>query len=139
MEQTENMHIVLAIIFNPETDKILIARRENDPLVAHLTWCFPGARIDTGHDMHITLGEQIKQRTGIDIEPKGTIYARTPKENKHLTLTYLYCEYIRGREQPAEPFKELKWIKPTEVRSYFTTSLDPHIAEFLQTIEESWK
>ena len=45
MEKTTFENILLAIIYDPKTNKILIGRRENDPHIKQLTWGFPGGRL----------------------------------------------------------------------------------------------
>jgi len=33
-----------------------------------------------------------------------------------------------------EKFKEIKWVKPTGVEKYFTPSVDPVVASFLEAL-----
>ena len=54
---------VLGIIFDIKTKKILIGRRENDPNLKNLTWCFPGGRPDYGEGLEEGLIRQIKIKT----------------------------------------------------------------------------
>ena len=55
--------IVLGIIFNPKTKKILIGRRENDPHVPKLKWTPPGGRVSHGEDIEISLKIKIREQT----------------------------------------------------------------------------
>src|SRR3989338_6183109 len=49
---------VLAIIYNRKTKKILIGRRQNDPYLKKLTWCFPGGMPGYGEDLEFYLKEK---------------------------------------------------------------------------------
>lgn len=128
----------LAIIH--KDGKILIGRREDDPYIKELTWCFPGGRPTYDKPLEESLKEEIKKKTNLDIKVKKLIFARTyPEKREFLSLYYLceyyLCEPVEGIEKPGEKFKELKWVKPTEVTKYFTTSIDPFILEFLKKLE----
>jgi len=128
----------LAIIY--KDGKILIGRREDDPYIKELTWCFPGGRPSYSKPLEEALKEEVKKKTNLDIKIKKLIFARTyPEKKEFMSLYYLckfyLCEPIESVEKPREKFKELKWVKPTEVTKYFTTSIDPFILEFLKKLE----
>ncbi len=128
----------LAIIY--KDGKILIGRIGKDPHIKELTWRFPGGRPRYDKPLEKSLKEEVKKKTNIDVKVKKLIFARIyPEKKEFLSLYYLcefyLCEPIGGIEKPGEKFKELKWIKPTEVTKYFTTSIDPFILEFLKKLE----
>lgn len=127
---------VLGIVYDSKTKKILIGRVENDPYVKELTWCFPGGRPSYEHDLEFSLKQQIKIKTNLEVDVKKIIFTRIYQEKKEFLLIYYYCEVISEEEKPGEKFKELKWVKPTEVKNYFTTSLHPKVFEFLKSLEE---
>lgn len=126
---------VLGIIYNPKTKQILIARRENDPYVKDLTWCFPGGRPAYANDLELYLKNKIKDKTGMEVEVKKNVFARTyPEERKFLSL-YYYCEVTGGKEKTSEKLIELKWVKPSAAKEHFTTSLHPELFEYLKTLD----
>ncbi len=127
---------VLAIVYNKKTRMILIGRRENDPYIKELTWCFPGGRAGYDKDLEEYLKVEVKKKTGIEIDVKGVIFTRTFPEDRHFLLIYYYAEYTCGKEKPAEGFVELKWIRPMEVKKYFTTSIHPKLFKFLKKLED---
>ena len=45
---------LLAIVYNPKTRKFLIGRREKDPYIEKLSWCFPGGRPGYKKDLEAT-------------------------------------------------------------------------------------
>lgn len=127
---------VLGIVHNPETGKILIGRRENDPLVKELKWSFPGGRPAYENDLEEYLKLEIKKKTGLDVEVGSIILARIPPENKEFLLIYYRCGIIGGKEKAGEKFVELKWITPIEAQKYFTTSLHPKLLKYLKSMSK---
>jgi len=120
--------------------KILIGRRDKDPHIKELTWCFPGGRPSYKHSLARYLREEVKKKTNLDIEVVGLIHARSVLEKPEFLSLYFICDVIRTgkkqKEKPGEKFLELKWIKPTDVKKYFTTSIDPMIMQFLTDLEK---
>ncbi|MEM3091503.1 MAG: NUDIX domain-containing protein [Candidatus Pacearchaeota archaeon] len=123
--------ILIAIIFDPKTKKILIGRREKDPDIPQLTWHFPEGRLNQKEDMDKILKSRIKQKTGLDIENLGAIFSKIYPEKKDLVGIYFLCEAVGGKERAGNDFKELKWVRPKELERYFTTSFHPMLKEYL--------
>lgn len=128
--------IVLGIVFNPSTRKILIGRRENDPHIKELTWCFPGGRVEVDEDVNQTLKREIKLKTGCEVKNLGSIFSRVAPENKEFFQVYFLCEVLKGEEKPADDLVELKWVDPSEVESYFITSLHRKLKSYLMNIQK---
>lgn len=125
---------VLGIIYNPETKKILIGRRENDPYIKELGWCFPGGRPAYEKDLDEYLQHEIKIKTGLDVNVTQIIFAKTYPEKREFLSIYYLCSVKSGEEKAGEDFKEIKWVNPAEVKKYFTTSLHPKLFEFLKKL-----
>ena len=126
---------LLAIIHNPKKNLILIGRREKDPYIPELSWCFPGGRPGYAEDLEHYLKHEVKKKTGLDIKPRELIFAKTYPEHRQMLSLYYHCDIIGGEEKAGEKHVENKWVKPTEVKKYFTTSLHQKIYEFLQKLE----
>lgn len=127
---------VLGILYNPKEKLILIGRRENDPHIEDLTWCFPGGRPSYQNEIEDCLKDQIKIKTGLDIKNEKIIFAKTYPENREFMSIYYYCEVsdFSQKAVAGEKFVELKWVKPDEVNEYFTTSIHPKILDFLRKL-----
>jgi ADP-ribose pyrophosphatase YjhB (NUDIX family) len=125
---------VLGIIYNSQTKQILIGKRESDPFIKELSWCFPGGRPAYENDLEFYLKNEIKIKTNLDINVKKVIFAKTYPEKREFLSIYFYCEAINGEEKAGEKFVELKWIKPDEVQKYFTTSLHQELLDYLKTL-----
>lgn len=113
---------------------ILIGRRENDPHIPALTWCFPGGRPAYEDDLEEYLKIEIKKKTGLDAEIDQIIFAKTYPENRHFLSIYYLCHAQSGSEKPSEKFLELNWVKADNLNDYFTTSLHPKLLEYLKKL-----
>ena len=51
---------VLGIVYDPETRKILIGRRENDPYLKKLSWTFLGGRPVYDNDLDYYLKQEVE-------------------------------------------------------------------------------
>lgn len=128
---------VLGIVYNPKTRKILIGLRKNDPYIKELSWCFPGGRqaYQKNKELEDYLKYEIKIKTGLDVDVKNVVFAKTYPEKREFLSIYYYCEMGGGKENAGQKFSEIKWIKPSEVKKYFTTSLHPELFKYLKTLE----
>lgn len=124
----------LGIVY--KNGKIIIGKRVPDPYVKELTWTFPSGRPTYDKSLEESLKDEIEKKTGLEVEVKKLIFARIPKEKREFICLYYYCEPVSGKAKAGEKFKELKWVKPTEVTKYFTTSVDPFILNFLKKLEK---
>jgi len=127
--------IVLGIIFDPARRKILIGKRENDPDIPKLTWCFPGGKLLYGQDIDKTLKKAVKVKTGYEVKNLGTIFSKTYPEKKDLMAVYFLCEVFKGKEKAGGNFLELKWVKPGEIEKHFTTSFHPRLKEYIMNLK----
>jgi len=123
---------ILGIVQKDE--KILIGRREQDPYVKELSWTFPGGRPAYDDDLEYYLKHEIKIKTGLDVDVKRIVFAKTYPEKREFLSIYYYCQVIGGKEKAGEKFKEIKWVKPAELKKYFTTSLHPALMDFLKQL-----
>jgi len=126
--------IVLGIVFNPETKKILIGRRENDSYIKELGWCFPGGDVNVGDEPEETLKNEIKNKTGLEVENLGAVFSKVYPEKKDFLAIYYLCEVIGGEEKAGDKFKEIKWVNPEELEKYFTTSFHPKLKEYIMNL-----
>ena len=125
---------VLGVIYNPKTKEILIGKRENDPYIKELTWCFPGGRPDYKEDIENYLKLEVKKKTGLNVESLGVVFAKTYPEKREFLSIYYLCEAVGGIEKAGEQFVEIKWVNPGEIEKYFTTSFHPKLKEYILSL-----
>lgn len=126
---------LLGIVYDTKVKQILIGRRENDAYFENLSWCFPGGTPYYENELEVYLKDQIKRKTALNVEIKKVVFAKTYPEKREFLSIYYHCEPISGEARAGEKFVEIKWINPTEVQDYFTTSLHPKLLEYLRTVE----
>ena len=134
-ESSDFMVVLLGIIFDPKTKKILIGKKENDPYIPELSLVFPGGRAKSDEELEETLKREIKEETNLDIESLGSVFARIPSEKKDLLLIYYLCEITDGEEKAGNSLKELKWVNPEELEKHFTTSFHPILKEYIMNLK----
>jgi len=129
---------LLGIIYDSSTKTILIGKRVNDPNLKELSWVFPGGRPDYKNDLEDSLINEIKENTGLDVVIKGVIFSKTYPEIREFLSIYYLCEITTSSAEAVAQgnLKELKWVKPSEVTNYFTTSVHPKVLEYLKNLEK---
>lgn len=125
----------LGIVYDPKAKMILIGKREKDTYIRQLSWSFPGGRPAYEKDLEDYLKLEIKKKTNLDAEVKKVIFAKSYPEKREFLSIYYLCEAAGGEEKAGEKFAEVKWVKPTDVKDYFTTSLHPFLLEYLKSLE----
>jgi ADP-ribose pyrophosphatase YjhB (NUDIX family) len=135
MEKDQFEVVLLGIIYNPKEKKILIGRRESDPEIKELTWCFPGGSASTKGELEEVLKKKIKEKTGLKVESLGNVFAKIYPEKRELMAIYYLCEVISGKEKAKDDFKELKWVSPSDLEKHFTTSFHPHLKEYIMNLK----
>ncbi len=124
--------IVLGIIFDTKTKKILIGKRKDNKDINGLSWAFPGGRPEHGEELEEAIKREVKEETNIDVESMGVIFAKTYPEKRDLLAIYFLCGIVGGKENANEDFSEVKWVSPKELKKYFTTSFHPKLQEYLE-------
>ena len=135
-KSTDPFHVLLVgIIFDPKERKILIARKDSDPELKGLTWFFPGTELRYKEDISKTLKRRIKEKTGFEIKNRGTIFSKVYPERKDYLAIHFLCEVFKGKAKPWKFYKEMKWVKPTELENHFTTSFHPRLKEYIMNLK----
>jgi len=135
MEENNFEIVLLGVIFDPATRKILIGRRENDPHAPNLKWCFPAGRLKHGGSVDKVLKQKIKLKTGYDVKNLGTIFVNTSPEKPNLFLIYFLCEVFKGEEQAGDDLVEVKWISPDELEDYRKRPLNTRLKEYIMSLK----
>ena len=127
--------VLLGVIYNPKTKKILIGKRENDPQLKELTWCFPGGRPNFEEEIQESLKNKIKLKTGYSISNLGAIFSKTYPEKRDLLAIYYLCEVLEGTEKAGDDLVELKWVSPEKLEEHFTTSFHSDLKEYIMNLK----
>lgn len=116
--------------------EVLIARRrKTNEYIPRLTWCFPYAMLSENESPRAKVIELFEKETGIKVKIKKFLFTAVPSENYKVTDYYYWVEYVAGSLKSGENFSELKWVKPSELPKYFTTTIEYKVMEFLKQFE----
>ena len=120
--------IVLGVIIDRKENKVLIGRRREDKDFPELKWAFPGGRLKIGEAVVDATRRKIREETALEVVNVEVRFVRIPPEKRDLIVIYASCDFAGGKQKPRGDFSETKWVKPTDIEKYFTTSIHPDLA-----------
>jgi ADP-ribose pyrophosphatase YjhB (NUDIX family) len=124
----------LAIVYKEQ--KILIGKRVLDPYIKNLGWGFPGGRPVYHKPLEDSLRNEVRKKTGIEIQVLGLYHARLFPRKPGFLLLYYVATPIGGELRAGEKFAEVKWVNSRSAEDYFTTPIDEVIRNLLRTLDE---
>lgn len=134
----EKNFINLGIIINEKKEVLMIRRRKKevgkDGTI--LEWAFPGGKQRLNETREECVRREILAETGYDVVPVKQIALRFHAQFFPVMIVYHLCRLSSPKPiaEPQEPHEvaEIRWVKPAEIRSFITTSLDPDVARELR-------
>lgn len=134
-EEVENF-INLGIVLNDKGEVLMIkrAKPENGKDDSVLVWAFPAGKQCLNETREECVKREVLAETGYDIESMRqidlTFHPQLP-----VMIVYHMCRLLSPKQikepQEAHEVAEIKWVKPSEIRSLITTSLNPKVAKEL--------
>ena len=93
-----------------ENDKILLVKRAFDPFKGE--WAVPGGRIEDDEDAIACLKREMKEETGLDVEPtKFTGLYSDPKRDPRKVIAAAYLvKRVGGEVKAGDDAAEAKWF-----------------------------
>jgi ADP-ribose pyrophosphatase YjhB (NUDIX family) len=130
----------LGIIVNNKREVLVGQRKKKDKHVENLTWVFPGGKLES-LDFEQNLIKEIKDETNLNVNVNTLVTCRKHPDsgfyNVQIIALYFYCtSKDQQKEKPGGDLSKLKWVKPTKVFKYFTTSTCDEVTKFLTTIQK---
>ncbi|MEK7673987.1 MAG: NUDIX hydrolase [Patescibacteria group bacterium] len=135
IEEYKNF-VNLGIVRNKNGEVLIIKRKviEKGSDGARLTWAFPGGK-QKNENREECVEREILSETGYKVKVSRQISLRVHPQFTKI-LCYFLCELINENkiQEPEEPdeIEEAKWVKPEDLKNYFTTNLDPNVAKELK-------
>jgi 8-oxo-dGTP diphosphatase len=129
----ERMHIAVGIIFNPEKDKVLIARRPDNVHQGGL-WEFPGGKCQDGEDVVRALKRELFEELNLVIDSYHSLLCINhdyPEQQVKLDVWSVFDWHgeVHGKEGQA-----IEWVAISQLsrRSFPQANVD--IIEALQSM-----
>lgn len=123
-----------------EQGRVLLVRRGHEPLKGH--WSLPGGVLEVGESLHAGLVREVKEETGLTVEPIELIELldRIHREGKRVRYHYVIADYLcrvaGGSLQAASDADEVRWVERSQWNSHSALVLDPVT---VRVIENGWQ
>jgi 8-oxo-dGTP diphosphatase len=120
--------------------RVLLVRRGTEPLRGH--WSLPGGLIEVGEALTDGLIREVREETGLIVEPVGLIELidRIHREGDRVRYHYVIADYlctvVGGELGAASDADEVRWVERAEWNSHSALKLEP-IA--VRVIEAGWQ
>lgn len=130
----KEVQIVLGVV-QDKNGRVLIVKRRSKELgigSAVLEWVFPGGKVKEGETTKKALAREILEESGCKVKVTDLISSR-PHPEFPVEVQYYLCELDeKGGEVSDANIDGHAWVTPRELQYYFTTNLDPNVAELLK-------
>jgi mutator protein MutT len=132
----ENYLVVLGIVKNKKGEVLIIKRRnlEKSDYNTYLSWAFPGGKQRKDESREETVEREILEETGYSVKAIEQIDLWFHPEFRKI-ICYFLCELLEENQtqkpKEEEEIEEIKWVKPEELKNYFTSKLNPKVAKLL--------
>lgn len=135
--ETNKTEVVAGVIV--ENGKVLIVQRQKIELGDNQTllhWVFPGGRVEADETDEEALLREVSEETGRSVEIKALINKRRHPEFP-VVISYYFCVPLDQSMVgiSTEEIRETRWVNIDELPQYFTSSLNPAVATFLETLK----
>jgi 8-oxo-dGTP diphosphatase len=108
-------------------DRVLLILRGTEPLKGE--WSIPGGLLELGEDLISAVRRELKEETGLDVEPVETLLAfdRILHEGERVKYHYVIIDYLcrrkRGRLRPASDVVDARWVRRQDLPRYHLTEM----------------
>lgn len=106
-------------------DRVLLIRRGGEPLKGE--WSIPGGLLEVGEELSAAARRELKEETGLDIEPVeiievfDRIFRRSRRVRYHFVIVDYVCRLKGGRLRPASDVLEACWVRREDLGKYHLT------------------
>ncbi len=115
---------------------VLIVQRKNKEKSKDgsvLSWVFPGGAVEN-ETKREAVKREVLEETGCKIKVEQLISSRHHPQFP-VKIFYYSCRLVEEEAEPdTKEIEQIKWVKPEELTSYFTTDLDDGVAKYFDII-----
>ena len=106
-------------------NRALLIRRGSEPLKGE--WSIPGGLIEVGESLSGAVRRELKEETGLDIEPLeiidvfDRIFRRGRRVRYHFVIVDYVCKLKDGRLRPASDVIAAHWVRREDLGKFHLT------------------
>jgi 8-oxo-dGTP diphosphatase len=121
-------------------NRVLLVQRGTEPLKGQ--WSIPGGLIDVGETLRGAVIREIKEETGLDVEPielvelLDRIHRADGRVSYHYVIADYLCRVAGGTLGAASDAAAVRWVERAEWNSHSALRIDPITA---RVIEAAWQ
>ena len=118
-------------------NRVLLVQRGREPLKGQ--WSIPGGLIDVGESLREAVIREVKEETGLDVEPVelvellDRIYREGEKVRYHYVIADYLCRVTGGALGAASDADAVRWVERAEWNSHSALCLDPITTRVIET------
>ena len=126
----------LGIVLNRKGEVLIIKRRKKEITTSgeEFIWAFPGGRQMKGETREDRVVTEVLVETGYKVKPLRQIHLRVHPDTL-VMVAYFLCELEKDEPvqdiEEKDEVEEVRWVKPEELKDYFTTDIDPEVKKIL--------
>ncbi len=113
----KRIHIVAAIIFNPQQSQVFITKRPDDKHKGGY-WEFPGGKVEAGESVEQAMARELNEEVGIDvIQQQSFEHLEYDYPDKSLTFDFITVTEFSGQPYGREGQEGL-WVDIKQLAEY---------------------
>lgn len=120
--------------------RVLLVQRGTEPLKG--CWTIPGGLIDVGESLREAVIREVKEETGLDVEPVELIELldRIHREDERVRYHYVIADYLcrvtGGTLGAGSDAAAVRWVERSEWNPHSALTIDPITT---RVIEAAWQ
>jgi len=127
--------INLGVVINKKGEVLIVKRKKKEITKSgkEFLWAFPGGRQEEGETREERVVKEVLLETGYKVKPIKQIHIRIHPDTLKM-IAYFLCELEDEKQEEIvekDEIEEVKWVKPEELKNYFTTDIDPEVKKVL--------
>lgn len=127
--------INIGVVINKKGEVLIIKRKKKELTKSgkEFLWCFPGGRQEENESREERVVKEVFLETGYKVKPLKQIHLRVHPDTYKM-VAYFLCDLesdIQDEIKEKDEVAEVRWVKPHELKNYFTTDIDPEVKKVL--------